>query len=58
LRLADGRSRTALAAVAELGVYVLVTLAATWAFERELLSEVLGYMRPGRRPLHADVVVA
>jgi hypothetical protein len=32
-------------AVAELALYVAVTVVATWAFERRLLREVLGYLR-------------
>jgi O-antigen/teichoic acid export membrane protein len=32
-------------AVAELVVYIAVTVAATWAFERPLLREALGYLR-------------
>ena len=34
-------------AVAELALYVAVTVVATWAFERRLLREVLGYLRGG-----------
>jgi PST family polysaccharide transporter len=36
-------------AMAELALYVAVTVVATWAFERRLLREVLGYLR-GRSP--------
>ena len=32
-------------AVAELALYVAVTVVATWGFERRLLREVLGYLR-------------
>jgi hypothetical protein len=32
-------------AIAQLALYVAVTVAATWAFERPLLREVLGYLR-------------
>jgi hypothetical protein len=34
-------------AVAELALYVAVTVVATWAFERRLVREVLGYLRGG-----------
>ena len=33
-------------AIVELLVYTLVTLLATWAFERRLLMEIAGYLRP------------
>jgi PST family polysaccharide transporter len=36
-------------AVAEVAVYWAVTLLATWAFERNLLAEVTGYLRGKRR---------
>jgi Kef-type K+ transport system membrane component KefB len=32
-------------AVGQLALYVAVTVIATWAFERPLLGEVLGYLR-------------
>lgn len=37
--------RTLGVALAELALYVIVTIAATWLFERRLLVEVLGYLR-------------
>ena len=37
--------RTLGVALGELALYVLVTIAATWIFERRLLVEVLGYLR-------------
>ena len=42
-------------AVAQLALYVAVTVTATWAFERPLLCEVLGYLRGARAaaPAHA-----
>jgi O-antigen/teichoic acid export membrane protein len=47
-RLAEPRIRTEGWAVAELAAYLVVTAAATWLYERDLLREVLGYLRPGR----------
>ena len=44
LRLVEG-DRTALLAWAELAIYVAITLAATYAFERALLREAVGYLR-------------
>jgi O-antigen/teichoic acid export membrane protein len=46
LRLVEGGSRTRAIAVTELVVYVIVTVAATLAFERPLLAEIAGYLRP------------
>jgi O-antigen/teichoic acid export membrane protein len=48
IRVADGGARSLEVALGELGVYVLVTVAATIAFERALLGEALSYVR--RRP--------
>lgn len=46
VRLADGAQRRTLPlAVGELALYVLVTGAATWIFERSLLEEAVGYLR-------------
>jgi O-antigen/teichoic acid export membrane protein len=46
LRLLTGPDRTLEGALGELTVYVLVTVAATAVLERDLLREVLGYLRP------------
>jgi O-antigen/teichoic acid export membrane protein len=46
LRLIETGSRSAGLALLELGVYVAVTIAATVAFERPLLKEIAGYLRP------------
>jgi O-antigen/teichoic acid export membrane protein/SAM-dependent methyltransferase len=46
--LTSGVERTFEVAAAEFGLYVLVTVLATWFFERSLISEILGYLR-GRR---------
>jgi PST family polysaccharide transporter len=43
-RLVEGE-RTAGIAAAEVVLYILVTLAATWLFERDLLREMAGYLR-------------
>jgi lipopolysaccharide exporter len=48
LRLVDGSPRTAAAAVAELVLYAVVTVIATLVFERDLLREVVGYLRSAR----------
>jgi PST family polysaccharide transporter len=45
-RLIPGE-RTPLRAVAELALYVAVTLVATWLFERKLIGEMAGYLRGG-----------
>ncbi len=58
MRVATGPPHSLLAALAELAVYVTVTLIATWAFERELLQEVLGYVRNGGRPPVVPAAVA
>ena len=52
VRLAESGDRTALMAVGELGLYVLLSVAFTWLLERELLREMSGYLRrmlPARR---------
>lgn len=54
MRLAEPSHRTVGVALAELSVYTVVTLAATWAFERDLLREAIGYVR--RRPVGVPVV--
>jgi O-antigen/teichoic acid export membrane protein len=55
LRLVEGSHRTLATALGELALYLAVTVAATWLFERDLLREVAGYLRPARsapeRPL-------
>ncbi len=48
LRLAFGDEASLLAALAMLGLYVLVTIGATALLERKLLGEILAYLR--RRP--------
>jgi polysaccharide transporter, PST family len=45
MRLAETGERTLTEALAELAVYMLVTVAATWWSERALLREALGYVR-------------
>jgi len=42
--------RSGAMAIAELALYLAVTVAATWLFERALLREVLGYLRSAVRP--------
>jgi O-antigen/teichoic acid export membrane protein len=44
-RLLIGGDRTLARALAELALYVAVTIVATWYFERGLLAEMLGYVR-------------
>jgi PST family polysaccharide transporter len=50
LRAATDLERSAGLALAELGLYVAVTVTATWAVERPLLREVRGYLRGAPRP--------
>ena len=45
VRVAEPGARSIGVAVAELALYVLVVAGATWAFERPLLREALGYLR-------------
>jgi O-antigen/teichoic acid export membrane protein len=45
LRTAERGPRGLGTALAELALYVAVTVVATWAFERSLLREALGYLR-------------
>ncbi len=45
LRVLESGERTGAIALGELVAYGLVTAAATWAFERELLREAVGYVR-------------
>lgn len=49
-RLAFGGERTVGISLAELGLYVAVTVAATLIVERSLIREVLGYLRRETRP--------
>jgi polysaccharide transporter, PST family len=48
LRLVEGGERTAALAGAELALYVAASAAATYAFERDLLREAVGYLRRQR----------
>ncbi len=48
LRAVEQGHRTVGVAVAELAVYALVTVAATWTFESDLLREAAGYLTAGR----------
>jgi O-antigen/teichoic acid export membrane protein len=50
--LESGR-RTGAIAVGEIALYVVVTAAATWLTERQLLLEIAGYLRRSRRA-HQD----
>ena len=50
LRAATDLDRSPSLALAELALYLLVTVAATWAFERSLLREVTGYLRAAPDP--------
>jgi O-antigen/teichoic acid export membrane protein len=49
--LSSGVQRTPGIALAELALYAAVTVAATWAFERPLLGEVLSYLKRAPRPV-------
>ena len=48
VRVVEGGERTLGLALGELALYAAVTALATWAFERDLLREVSGYLRRGR----------
>jgi PST family polysaccharide transporter len=50
LRAVTDADRTVSLALAELGLYLAVTVAATWALERPLLREAFGYLRATPRP--------
>jgi O-antigen/teichoic acid export membrane protein len=50
MRLLESGSRSRGIALAELAVYVIVTVLATIRFERSLLREVAAYVRPRPRP--------
>jgi O-antigen/teichoic acid export membrane protein len=55
LRLLESAGREPGVALAELGIYVAVTIGATVLFERALLREILSYLRPqGRVAAVAD----
>lgn len=49
-RLVESGDRTVAVALGELALYAVVTIAATLLFERALLREALGYLRPTRAP--------
>jgi len=46
LRVATDMDRSPGVAIVELALYSVLTIAATWAVERDLLREVRGYLRP------------
>jgi polysaccharide transporter, PST family len=48
VRVFEGAERTAGMAIAELALYLAVTIVATLVFERRLLAEMLGYLRKAR----------
>jgi O-antigen/teichoic acid export membrane protein len=50
LRLVEPGARTLGIALAELAVYIAVTVAATLIFERALIREIVGYLRRSREP--------
>jgi len=50
LRAVTDLDRSPGLALAEFGLYLVVTVAATWAFERRLLREVRGYLRGAPSP--------
>jgi PST family polysaccharide transporter len=54
LRWIAGMDRSVVVALSELVLYGLVTVAATFAFERPLLREVATYLRPDRRAATAS----
>jgi O-antigen/teichoic acid export membrane protein len=47
LRLAVGDGRGLGWVIAELVVYIVTTIGATWVFERDLIAEMAGYLRGG-----------
>jgi O-antigen/teichoic acid export membrane protein len=49
IRSVESGPRSAGMAIGELALYILLTAAATWLVERQLLLEILGYLRPVRR---------
>jgi hypothetical protein len=46
-RALESGERTAGLALAELAAYLVITAAATWALERNLIREAIGYLRGG-----------
>jgi O-antigen/teichoic acid export membrane protein len=50
LRAVTDLDRSPSLALAEFGLYLVVTVVATWAFERRLLREVRGYLRGAPSP--------
>jgi hypothetical protein len=50
LRAATDLDRSASLALGELALYLVVTVVATWLFERRLLREVVGYLRAAPEP--------
>jgi hypothetical protein len=50
--LADQSPRTETTALMELGLFAMVSVVATFALERSLLSEIVAYLR-NRRPARA-----
>ena len=54
-RVAIDADRTIGVAAAELALFAAITTAATFAFERELLRELLGYLRGRSRPLEVEL---
>ncbi len=50
VRAASDADRSAGLALAELGLYLAVTVLATWLVERQLLREVRGYLRAAPGP--------
>jgi O-antigen/teichoic acid export membrane protein len=56
-RLAEPWHRSLGLAIAELVLYLAVTVAATWLLEKGLLREAIGYLRQGRLPGRAEPAV-
>ena len=56
-RVAEPWHRSAGLAVAELVLYLVVTVAATWVLERGLLLEAIGYLRRRTQPAVATPVI-
>jgi PST family polysaccharide transporter len=50
VRAASGLERTLPVALAELALYAVLIVAGTYAFERSLVTEILGYLRPAPGP--------
>jgi hypothetical protein len=45
VRLVAGPEPNLAAAIAMFALYVVITVAATWVFERALVTEIVGYLR-------------